>query len=123
MNVIERHVTTITRVDFDRTVEEHRAAYDEIDYVGWFCLRTRPFPCPAEGCGFIAEFSTAAHLIVVWPEKDDLTLLRQAQRCQRMGRDPHVVEWEPSFGPPLSYYLWRKLGGPVHGKLERPEGW
>ena len=55
MVVIERHVTTITRVDFDRTVEEHRAAYDEPDYAGWFCLRTRPFPCPAEGCSFVAD--------------------------------------------------------------------
>ena len=36
------------------------------DHDGWFCVRTDPFPCPASGCTFIAEFMTAAHLILVW---------------------------------------------------------
>src|SRR5262249_40858565 len=33
------------------------------DHAGWFCVRTDPFPCPASGCTFVAEFMTAAHLI------------------------------------------------------------
>lgn len=41
------------------------------DHDGWFCVRTDPFPCPAPQCTFIAEFMTAAHLILVWQERDD----------------------------------------------------
>src|SRR5581483_12331196 len=39
------------------------------DHAGWWCVRTDPFPCPASGCTFIAEFMTAAHLILVWQEQ------------------------------------------------------
>ena len=46
---------------------EHRVAEDEElwvdeggdDYEGWFCVSTDPFPCPAFGCAFVAEFMTA----------------------------------------------------------------
>ena len=34
-------------------------------------MRTDPFPCPAPGCTFVAEFMTAVHLILVWVERDD----------------------------------------------------
>ena len=45
------------------------------DHAGWFCVRTDPFPCPAAGCAFVAEFMTAVHLILVWAERDDTNLL------------------------------------------------
>ena len=39
------------------------------DYSGWYCVRTDPWTCPAAGCTFVADFLTAAHLIIVWPER------------------------------------------------------
>jgi hypothetical protein len=84
-------------------------------HAGWFCVATAPFPCPADGCEFIAEFMTAAHLILVWEERDDPNLLRHAERAKKVGRNPHVVSYEPGFGPSASYYAWEAAGRPVHG--------
>ena len=53
---------------------------DDADHTGWFCVATEPFPCPAAGCTFIARFMTAAHLILVWQERDDPNLLRHAEK-------------------------------------------
>ena len=88
---------------------------EEDDHVGWFCVATDPFPCPAAGCSFVAEFMTAAHLILVWQERDDPNLLRHAERAKTVGRNPHVVEYERAFGPSASYYAWEAAGRPVHG--------
>ena len=67
---------------------------DGSEHVGWFCVRTDPFPCPAPDCGYVAEFMTAAHLVLVWEERDDPNLLRHAQRAVEVGRNPHVVGYE-----------------------------
>ncbi len=87
----------------------------ETDHAGWYCVSTDPFPCPADGCSFVAEFMTAAHLILVWEMRDDPNLLRHAQRAKEVGRNPKVVEYEPAFGPSASYYAWEAAGRPVHG--------
>src|SRR2546429_364662 len=76
------------------------------DHSGWHCVRTDPFPCPAAGCEFVARFMTAAHLILVWEERDDPNLLRHAQRAKEVGRNPSVTEYAPAFGPSASYYAW-----------------
>ena len=55
------------------TDEELWEGDDDGDHGGWFCVRTDPFPCPAEACTFVAEFATAAHLVLVWEERDDRT--------------------------------------------------
>ena len=85
------------------------------DHAGWFCVGTDPFPCPAAGCDFVAEYMTAAHLILVWEERDDPNLLWHAQRAKEVGRNPRVVGYEESFGPSASYYAWEAAGRPVHG--------
>jgi hypothetical protein len=85
------------------------------DHSGWFCVGTDPFPCPAAGCDFVAEYMTAAHLILVWEERDDPNLLRHAHRAKEVGRNPRVVEYRPEFGPSASYYAWEAAGRPVHG--------
>ena len=85
------------------------------DYAGWFCVRTDPFPCPASGCGFVAHFMTAAHLILVWEERDDPNLLGHAQRAKEIDRNPRIVSYESSFGASASYYAWVAAGRPVHG--------
>lgn len=87
----------------------------DADRSGWFCVRTAPFPCPAAGCTFVADYMTAAHLILVWEERDDPNLLWHAQRAVEVGRDPRVVPYERSFGPSASYYAWEASGRPVHG--------
>ena len=89
------------------------------DHAGWHCVSTDPFPCPANGCGFVAEFMTAAHMILVWEERDDPNLLRHAERAKQVGRNPHVVEYDPGFGPSASYYAWEAAGRPVHGIRKR----
>ena len=61
--------------------EELWADDDDADHAGWFCVRTDPFPCPAAGCTFVADFMTAAHLVLVWEERDDPNLLWHAQRA------------------------------------------
>ena len=88
---------------------------EEADYTGWYCVGTDPFPCPASGCVFVATFMTAAHLILVWEERDDPNLLRHAERAKQVGRNPRVVTYEPDFGPSASYYAWEAAGRPVHG--------
>jgi hypothetical protein len=91
------------------------------DHAGWWCVRTDPFPCPADGCTFVAEFMTAAHLVLVWQERDDPNLLWHANRAKQVGRNPRVVSYELGFGPSASYYAWEAAGRPVHGiKNERP---
>jgi hypothetical protein len=105
-------------------LDEERAAEQEADelwsgeagdHAGWSCVATNPFPCPAPGCDFVAEFMTAAHLILVWQDSDDPMLLRHAQRAKDVGRNPRVVDYEPRFGPSASYYAWEAAGRPVHG--------
>jgi hypothetical protein len=95
--------------------EELWSGEDGADHSGWFCVGTDPFPCPADGCGFVAVFMTAAHLILVWEERDDPNLLRHAQRAKQVGRNPKVVSYEAAFGPSASYYAWEAAGRPVHG--------
>ena len=70
--------------------------------------RTDPFPCPAAGCDFVAEFMTAAHLILVWEERDDPNLLRHAERAKQVGRNPRVVAYERVVRPER---LVLRLGG------------
>ena len=101
-------------------VEEEQLWTDNIDadHSGWFCVATDPFPCPASGCTFVANFMTAAHLVLVWEQRDDPNLLRHAERAKEVGRNPHVVEYETAFGPSASYYAWEAAGRPVHGIRE-----
>ena len=82
---------------------------------GWYCVRTDPFPCPAPGCAFVAVFMTAAHLVLVWQDRDDPNLLRHAARAKEVGRNPRVISYEQTFGPSASYYAWEAAGRPVHG--------
>jgi hypothetical protein len=95
--------------------EEIWAGEGDEDHAGWYCVETDPFPCPAPGCSFVAQFMTAAHLVLVWQERDDPNLLRHAQRAKEVGRNPRVVTYEPTFGPSASYYAWEAAGRPVHG--------
>ena len=87
----------------------------DTDHSGWYCVATGQFPCPADGCDFVAEHMTAAHLILVWEERDDPNLVRHAQRAKDAGRNPRIVDYQESFGPSASYYAWEASGRPVHG--------
>ena len=88
---------------------------DSDDRAGWWCVATEPFPCPAPGCTFVAMHMTAAHLVLVWQERDDPNLLWHAQRAKEVGRNPRIVAYDPSLGPSASYYAWEAAGRPVHG--------
>ena len=119
-------VTTIAapRVDFDHAVDALRdLGPEDEDFDGWYCVRTAPFPCPAPGCDFVAVFMTAAHLVVVWPRKDDPLILAAAANAKLLGRLPQIVRYDRSFGPCISQDLWNQIGRPVHGKLPRSDDW
>jgi hypothetical protein len=104
-------------------LEETRVESEELwhddestdDRDGWWCVRTNPFPCPANGCSYVADFMTAAHLILVWQTQDDPNLLKQAARARDVGRNPRIVGYRPDYGPSASYYAWIAAGRPVHG--------
>jgi hypothetical protein len=115
-------VLTRPRADFDEDIELARDDADA-DYSGWYCVSTDPFPCPAEGCSFVATHMTAAHLIVVWPSSDDRDLLTYARDAQRVDRNPRIVEYERALGPCIPYDVWVGLGKPIHGALDKPAGW
>jgi hypothetical protein len=104
-------------LDDELLAEDEELWFDDADddRTGWFCVRTDPFPCPASGCTFVADFMTAAHLILVWQERDDPNLLWHAQRAKEVGRNPRIVPYERGFGPSASYYAWEAAGRPVHG--------
>ena len=91
------------------------------DYTGWFCVRTDPWPCPAAGCEFVATHLTASHLIIVWPEIDDPSLLRHSAAARDLGRNPKVETYEKGMGPACSYYQWEAAGNPVHA-VRRSDG-
>jgi hypothetical protein len=98
-------------------VEQEELWHDDTDgeREGWFCVRTEPFPCPAADCTFVADFMTAAHLVLVWQEQDDPNLLKHAAKARDVGRNPRVVNYRSEFGPSASYYAWIAAGRPVHG--------
>ena len=58
---------------------------------------------------------TAAHLVLVWEERDDPNLLWHAQRAMEVGRNPRVVAVRAVVRPSASYYAWEAAGRPVHG--------
>jgi hypothetical protein len=102
----------------DTSVEQEELWHDDgstDDRDGWWCVRTDPFPCPASGCSYVADFMTAAHLILVWQTQDDPNLLKQAARARDVGRNPRIVGYRLDYGPSASYYAWIAAGRPVHG--------
>lgn len=108
---------------FDRDMEDELWTDDSgEDYAGWYCVKTDPWACPAEGCTFVAHHMTAAHLIIVWPEIDDPSLLRHAAAARDAGRNPKPAVYEVSMGPACSFYQWEAAGHPVHAVRDDSEG-
>ncbi len=105
------------------SVETDEAVDDGLTGEDWFCVRTDPFPCPGEGCSFVATFMTAAHLIVVWPRADDPALLGAANNAREVGRNPSVVKYREEFGKAIPWDQWAQSGQHVHGRIDRPDGW
>ena len=55
---------------------------------------------------------TAAHLVLVWEERDDPNLLWHAQRAMEVGRNPRVVAYEPGSARARRTTPGRPPGGP-----------
>lgn len=91
---------------------------DEIELEPWYCIRTEIWVCPNPDCDIYSNFVTADHLIVVWPEKDNPSILRHAADCVKAQRNPRIVEYEERFGACISYYEWEARGCPVHGRWQ-----
>jgi hypothetical protein len=116
---VSAEILIAPRVEVDERLDEP----DSDDLTGWFAIATDPFPCPAEGCPFVARYMTAAHLILLWPRDDDRDLLAQAVRCRQAGRRPRVVEYERSMGRAIPWDLWVNQGQRVHAYGSRPDGY
>lgn len=112
-----------TREEFDLETEELLGEQVNEQTGDWWCVRTSPFPCPAEGCDFIAVFLTAGHLVVVWPSKDDPALLRRAHEAKTVDRNPQVVKYRAEYGAAISWDRWQQIGRRVHGRIADPAGW
>lgn len=113
----------MTEILTDQVTEVVTDDTDSDDLSGWFCIATDPFPCPSEGCGFVASYMTAAHLIVVWPRVDDPHMLGAARSASSAGRNPKVREYEKSMGGCIPWDEFDRLGRPVHGRADRPDGY
>jgi len=108
-------VHTPTRQLFDEEVAER--VDDLADDGDWWCIRTDPWPCRAEGCDFVATHMTAAHRIVCWAEGDDLGMLRYAEHARAVGRNPRVERYREELGPAISFDQWVATGHLVHGPV------
>ena len=109
-------------VVFEETSVEEEELWrddDSGDRDGWWCVRTDPFPCPAAGCTYVAEFMTAAHLILVWQEQDDPNLLKHAARARDVGRNPRIVGYRADLRPERVVLRVDRLG-PSGARRPRP---
>lgn len=104
---------------------------------GWWCIACDPFPCPGgepvglalwgtaatflpTECSFVGVTQTAQHWTLVWPARDDPTLLEMAERLRADARHPEIVPYAPAHGPAWSYYAWVAGGQGVHGVHGQP---
>ena len=104
-------------LDEEQAVEDEELWEDDGagDYDGWYCVRTDPFPCPAPGCTFVAEHMTAAHLVLVWEERDDPNLLWHAQRARRSAATRASSRTSGRSGRAPRTTRGRRPDRPVHG--------
>ena len=58
---------------------------------------------------------TAAHLVLVWQERDDPNLLWHAQRAKEVGRNPTSSRTSRRSGRARRTTAWEAAGRPVHG--------
>lgn len=91
----------LTKTDYERT------QIDPAPPTGWFCLRIDPWVC--EGCRHwflyhMYEPETGGHLVVVWPQEDDPTMLKLAERLRQEGDGAKVVEYKLLMGKHISFY-------------------
>ena len=70
-------------------------------------IATAGFPNKPDGSPM--GYRTAVKVGVVFADA------KQKQRAKEVGRNPHVVTYEVSYGPSASYYAWEAAGRPVHG--------
>ena len=85
------------------------------DHAGWFCVRTDPFPCPANGCEFVADFMTAAHLVLVW---EDATIRTCSGTRSLMSATRRSSVRERLSGPSASSYVGSR--GPARPRSSWP---
>lgn len=77
------------------------------DYDGYYTIRVKPSTC---GCGHVMEYAECneVHLIVVWEENDDDTMLKAAAYLRDIGGDPKIVEYEADMGKCINFYVARE---------------
>lgn len=79
------------------------------DVVEGFCLKVDPIRC---ACSHLVEYLEAipAHVILVWKEKDDDTLLSTAHQAQALGHDCRIVDYSKKLGQGVDFYKACELG-------------
>lgn len=91
----------------EEAVLEH---YDHDKYDEYWCINIKPFKCP--GCNrAICYAVTGPHLILIWEEKDDETILDLANVLMKDGNyDPRIVQYNRILGPCIEYEKAEQLG-------------
>jgi hypothetical protein len=83
-------------VDLDYTDE----IYDE-----WYCINVKPFHC--NHCKDLIAYAVAGpHMIIIWPERDDIDMLILAHLLKTDeddAYDPRIVKYNRIFGPCIAW--------------------
>lgn len=76
---------------------------DEGDYAldGYYCLKTDEYTCSCRDKPW--RYIHCDMKIVVWPEKDDDSLLKNAQRMKDLGLNPKITEYKVMMGKAIPW--------------------
>jgi hypothetical protein len=101
-------ILTSTRVGTEISVDD-----GSMDVLGdWYCLKFMSFTkCVTCGCVIKYVESPYDHRVVVWPERDDLEMLKLADYVQRVfKKNIKVVAFEGRPNDCISFYaLWSRI--------------
>lgn len=89
---------------------DHDLDFSEPEYDEWYCINISPFKC--SDCGAMVCYAqVGTHLIIIWPNKDDETILELAQLLMEDDDyDPRIVKYNRILGPCISYAKAEELG-------------
>lgn len=74
-------------------------------YDDYYCINIKPFKC--NGCGRPVCYASAGpHLIIIWAEKDEDSILEIADLLMKDGNyDPRIVKYNRILGPCITYEM------------------
>lgn len=77
--------------------------YTHQSYDDFWCVAIEPYRCP-ECKQLISHAQVWDHLIVIWEEKDDDTILEIAASLKIMKMNPRIINYNRNDGPCVEFY-------------------